>query len=221
MVKVLPKVEFKMGRRRVSPTARRWLIKKRDYLSDVWTKEGLTILSNIEEHCGFSFPARTISEGMVVYLFQLKRSNDLGNMNETKPLECNLFLRKGYTWTDVKAVLIHELIHCLMWQKFYFDLRTRKPTFFADVFADELMACVVECLVLGHKPSYQTCDDAIDCAIGEAVYRLSETDERGKLVRALGFLEEYCSKMKNKESNILKAREGVLGRLPSLIPEKI
>jgi hypothetical protein len=109
-----------------------------------------------------------------------------------------------------------------MWQKSYFDLRTGKATFFADVFADELITSVVECLVMGRRPGYGTCNDAIDYALDETVARLSSTDRREKLVKALmEFFKEYRLKMRHKESNILKEREKVLGRLPSLLPETI
>ena len=222
MSEVFPSIEFKIGRRRIPQATRKWLTKKTEYLTKAWMKKGPEILKSIEEQCGFGFPAKTISKGMIVYIFRQKNSDDLGDMDETRPLECNIYVSKRDTWRDIKAPLVHELIHCLMWQKVYFDVRTAKPTFFADVFADELMASVVECLVLGRKPSYDTCDDAIDYALEEAVARLIDTDEREKLVEALmGFFKEYCSKMKHKESNILKEREKVLGRLPSLIPETI
>jgi hypothetical protein len=218
-----PSIEFKIGRQRIPMATRKWLAKKTEYLTNIWLKKGSGILHSIEEQCGFGFPAKTISEGMVVYLFQYKNDDGLGDMDETQPLECNLYVRKSDSWRDIKAPLVHELIHCLMWQKVYFDLRIGKPTFFGDVFADELMASVVECLVLGRKPSYDTCDDAIDYALEEAVARLIEdTDDRKKLVEALMvFFEEYRLKMKNKESNILKERERVLARLPSLVPESI
>jgi len=84
------------------------------------------------------------------------------------------------------------------------------------------MVSVVEYLVMGRKPGYATCNDAIDYALEEAVDRLSRTDRRGILVKALmEFFKEYQSKMKRKESNILKERENVLIRLPSLLPETI
>ena len=109
-----------------------------------------------------------------------------------------------------------------MWQKSYFDLRTGKATFFADVFADELVTSVVECLVLGRKPGYGTCNQAVDYALEETLARLSVTDRREKLVKALMvFFEDYRLRIKRKESNILKEREKVLGRLPSLLPEAI
>jgi hypothetical protein len=168
-----------------------------------------------------SFPAKA-KEGMTVYLHKRRKDDSLGDMEETKPLECNIYLRKSDTWRELKPTLIHELIHCLMWQKFYFDLRTGTPTLFADVFADELMVSVVEYLVMGRKPGHATCNDAIDYALEEAVDRLSRTNRRDILVKALmEFFKEYQVKMKRKESNILKERENVLARLPSLLPETI
>ncbi len=220
-IKTLPKIQFKIEKRHMLPTTRKWLNRNKDYLTKTWIKKGPTILRSIQKQCGFNFPAKTVAEGMTIYLSK-RHDRELGNMEETKPLKFSLYLNKSDTWKDIKPTLVHELIHCLMWQKFYFDLRTGKPTFFADVFADELMTSVVECLVLGRKPGYLTCNDAIDYALDEAVARLSTTDRREKLVKALMvFFKEYSLKMKRKESNILKERELVLGRLPSLLPESI
>lgn len=222
MTEILPVITFKVSRRRIPPATRDWLTKKRDYLSKIWVEKGPRTLRIIQRQCGFSFPARTISEGMTVYLHKRQNGDGLGAMEEIKPLECEVYIQKSDTWKDIKPALVHELIHCLMWQKSYFDLRTGKATFFADVFADELMTSMVECLVLGRKPGYRTCNDAIEYALEETVTRLSLTDRREKLVKALMvFFEDYRLKIKRKESNILRERERVLGRLPSLLPDAI
>jgi len=222
MTEILPVITFKISRKHIPPATRDWLMKKRDYLSKTWVKKGPSMLRRIQRQCGLNFPARTISEGMTVYLHKRQNSDSLGGMEETKPLECEIYIRKSDTWRDIKPTLVHELIHCLMWQKSYFDLRTGKATFFADVFADELVTSVVECLVLGRKPGYGTCNQAVDYALEETLARLSVTDRREKLVKALVvFFEDYRLRIKRKESNILKEREKVLGRLPSLLPEAI
>ena len=143
-------------------------------------------------------------------------------MCETKPLGCNLYLKKQDSWGTIKRTLVHELIHCIMWQKFYFDLRSGKPTFFADIFADELMTSTVECMVVGLKPGQKICRDALDYAINDAANRLRRTDNRNKLVKALiPFFDEYRNKLKHKKSNILLERENILNRLPSLLPKTI
>jgi hypothetical protein len=215
-------IEFRVGRQHVAPATRKWLVKKTVHLSRTWATEGREIITAMERYCGFGFPAKTISEGMIVHLFKYKQSGVQGEMDEAKPLECNLYIRKSDTWRNIKTPLVHELIHCLMWQKYYFDLRTRKPTFFADVFADELMTCVVECLVLDRKPSHDTCEGAISYALDEAVARLSEPEQCRHLVQALmKFFREYRLRIKNKESNILKERENILIKLPSLVPRAV
>jgi len=222
MAGVFPNVEFKLGRRRMSKATRKWLAKKREYLSDMWTYEGSEIMGKIVEQCGFAFPAKTVAEGMVVYLNERKKGETLGDMYGTKPLECKLYVRRRDIWSNVEAPLVHELIHCLTWQKFYFDQRWIRPSFFADVFADELMTSVVECLVLGRRADYRTCNRAISYALDEAAVRISKTGQCEQLVKALmAFFEEYRVKMKNKESNILKEREQVLRALPSLVPVSI
>jgi hypothetical protein len=222
MSRIVPDLMFKLTRRRLPPATKNWLEEKQKYLSRTWTKKGYPILRGVERNCGFGFPARTISEGMTVYLHRRGKNDSLGDMEETKPLLFNIYLRKSDTWGNIKPTLIHELIHCLMWQKFYFDFRTRTPTLFADIFADELLASVVECLVLGRKPGPRTCKDAIEYALDEAIDRLSKTDKRQKLAAALvKFTREYKRKIKHRESNIIKEREEVLKKLPSLLPESL
>jgi len=83
-------------------------MKKRDYLSKTWVKKGPSTLRRIQRQCGLNFPARTISEGMTVYLHKRQNSDSLGGMEETKPLECEVYIRKSDTWRDIKPTLIHE-----------------------------------------------------------------------------------------------------------------
>jgi uncharacterized protein YjaZ len=180
--KTFPNIEFKVSRRRVPIATKIWLKEKRNYLSRIWSRKESEIMRTIERYCGFGFPSRTVTKGMTVYLHRRRTDDNLGDMVETNPLELDLYIRRSDTWNDIKGTLVHEIIHCLMWQKFYFDFRTGKPTFFADIFADELMTSVVECMVLGRKPRPKTYEDAIDYALDEAIDRLSRIEQHQKLV---------------------------------------
>lgn len=222
MSKAFPLLNFKTSRRHVPSTTRKWLVEKTMYLEAMWQKKGPKIMRNMEKQCGFGFPAKTLQRGLVVYVHKRRKDENLGDMEETKPFQFNLYVTKSETWRDVKGTLVHELLHCLMWQKFYFDSRMGKPTFFADIFADELVTSVVECMVLGRKPGKKACREAVDYALDEAIVRLSRTDRREKLVLSLvEFFAEYPRRVRRRGSNVLKEREKVMNRLPSLLPEAI
>ncbi len=144
-------VNFQVSKRRMPKMTREWLIRKKDYFQRMWETKGSAYVRSIEKNCGMNFPNKTRREGMTVFLYCRKRDDPLGDMIETKPLLLNVYVRKSETWKDIKGTLIHEIIHCLVWQKYYFDYRTKNPTFFADIFADELITSVIERIVLGKK----------------------------------------------------------------------
>jgi hypothetical protein len=222
MSKAVPILRFKKSRRHISPTTRDWLTEKTAYLEEMWQNKGQKIMLNIEKQCGFGFPAKTITNGLVAYVHKRVGEDSPGDMEETKPFQFNIYVNKNETWRDIKGTIVHEIIHCVMWQKFYFDSRISRPTFFADIFADELVTSVVGYMVLGGKPGKKTCRKAIDHAFNEAKERLSRTECRQKLVKSLvDFFAEYPSRIKRKGSNVLKERERVMERLPSLLPETI
>ena len=106
MTEILPVITFKISRKHIPPATRDWLMKKRDYLSKTWVKKGPSMLRRIQRQCGLNFPARTISEGMTVYLHKRQNSDSLGGMEETKPLECEIYIRKSDTWRDIKPTLV-------------------------------------------------------------------------------------------------------------------
>lgn len=223
MSMVLPKIVFKIGRQKLHPATRKWLNKERDSISERWLIAGPQILRRVEKYCGFPFPSKTVTEGMTAYVYKRKKDDpNVGDMEETKPLEFNIYIGRSDSWKDTKRTIIHELIHCLSWQKFYFDYRTSRPSLFADLFADELVTSIVECMVIGYKPGPKSCRDALDYAMDDLSDRLKNEDRRRRLATVLmQFSEEYQRKIKRKESHILKEREEILNRLPSLLPETI
>ena len=98
MTNQIPKVYFKVGKRNVPKATKKWLLNKREKLTKEFEKRGKKILRSIEKNCGFRFPAKTISEGIVVYIYARRKDDNLGDMCETKPLGCNLYLKKQDSW---------------------------------------------------------------------------------------------------------------------------
>ncbi|MFQ6116119.1 MAG: hypothetical protein ACE5NG_18820, partial [bacterium] len=141
-----PEVIFRVGRRRVSSATLKWLKQKKRSFEKMWKRYGSGILRRVERACGISFPKVVREEGIEIRL-QRWRPEDgeyVGDMIETEPRKLTLYLRKNDSWKSVKDVIVHELIHCLMWQIYYYDLRRREVTLFEDYFADELLASLVE-----------------------------------------------------------------------------
>jgi len=224
-MKKFPDVVFRLGRRRVSSSSRAWLIHKRDYFSRMWKRDGARLLRRIEKVCGISFPRRVVEEGMVVYLYKRRKEDGdyLGDMVETSPRRINIYLAKDCSWRSVKGVIVHELIHCLMWQGYYYDLRRREVTLFEDFFADELLTCLIEQIVLGKKLDRIDYGEALDYAISETRDRIIKLRKRKKeyrkMINALrGFLRDYLRNVRSKKSDILQERRRLLLELPSPLP---
>jgi len=219
-----PEIVFKLGRRKTPKSSRLWLTHKKDHFSKKWEVHGRSILKNIERNCGLGFPKRAIKEGIEVYLYKSKREdgNYLGDMIETEPLRLNIYLKKRSTWRTAKSTLIHELIHCIMWQAYYFDYRRRNPTLFEDYFADELITCIVEQIVLGRKLNRKMCREAFEYALGETKLRLARMEHSQELTKLLvEFAGNYKNKIRSGESSILTERKRLLQELPSPLPETL
>jgi len=222
--KKYPRIVFRLGRRKTPKSSRVWLARKRDNFSRKWQRNGSNILRNIERNCGLHFPKKAVEEGIEVYLYKWRREDGdyLGDMKETEPLRLNIYLKKRSTWRTVKSTLIHELVHCIMWQTYYFDYRRRNPTLFEDYFADEMITCIVEHIVLGRKPSRKICREAFDYALSETKLRLARVEHPQKLARSLiEFTRSYKSRIRSRKSSILEERPRLLRELPSPLPETI
>lgn len=215
-----PRVSFRLGRTKTSKSERRWLKHKKQQFSDKWDEEGRRLLKNIQRKCRLNFPNKAVEKGIEVYLYKRQRDDGdyLGYMEPTRPLKVRIYLRRNSTWRTVKSTLIHELIHAIMWQNYYFDYRRRNPTLFEDYFADELITCIVEQIVMGNKLSRERCREALNYAISETRFRFKHEGLR-KLTKALvEFAEAYRRRV--KRSDILNERKRLL-KLPSPLPETI
>ena len=216
-----PEVIFRVGRRRVPSTTLKWLEQKKRGFEKMWKRYGSDILRRIERACGIGFPKMIQEEGIEVWLQRWKREDGdyVGDMIETEPRKLTLYLRKNDTWKSVKDVIVHELIHCLMWQVYYYDLRRREVTLFEDYFADELLASLVEKTVLGTKLTRKQCVEALDYAMSEMKLRLGRKKHHKKLIGSIiEFMKRYQQRVRRKRSNILRERSLLVSELPSPLP---
>jgi hypothetical protein len=219
-----PRIVFKLGRRKTPKSSRVWLERKKLQFSKRWQKDGQRILRSLTTICRLEFPRKAVQDGIEVSLYKWRRKdgNYLGDMVETEPLKLNVYLKKRSTWKTVKSTLIHELIHCIMWQTYYYDYRRRNPTLFEDYFADELITCIVETAVLGKKTSRKICREALNYALSESKLRLARVEHTRKLTKSLvEFARSYKSRMRSRKSDILKERARLLRELPSPLPDSL
>lgn len=94
-------------------------------------------------------------------------------------------------------------------------------TLFEDILADEYVTSVVTFMVLGRKPGRANCAKALEQAIEETVYRLSQKQAQGKLVDLMyGFFQEGNSKAK-KRQDILECREELVLKLLTFLPKSL
>jgi len=227
-MKNYPDVIFHLGRRRISNSSRDWLVRKKEYFSKMWKRDGRRLLKQIEQVCGISFPRKGVKEGIEVYLYKRRKEDGdyLGDIDETDPKRVNVYLSSESNWGSVKSVIVHELIHCLMWQAYYYDLKRRKVTLFEDYFADELLTSLIEQLVLGRKLNRIRYDDALGYAIDETRKRIIGLKRRKKQYRKMvkslrDFLRDYRKRVRGKESDILKERRKLLLELASPLPPNL
>jgi hypothetical protein len=143
-----------------------------------------------------------------------------GVVNEENPLEISLFLVKTDTAVFLKELLVRMLAHSFIQQHYEFHFRMREQTLFEDILADEFVKSTVALAVMGRKISRANCAQALDQAVEQTVYRLSQKNSRGKLVDMLySFLQ---GDPKNRqERDILATREELVSKLLKLLPETI
>lgn len=219
-----PKVIFRVGRRRVSSTTLKWLELKKRNFEKMWKRYGSDILRRSERACGIRFPKVVRDEGIEIWLQRWRREDGdyVGDMIETEPRKLTLYLRKKDTWKSVKDVIVHELIHCLMWQVYYYDMRRREVTLFEDYFSDELLTSLVEKIVLGTKLTRKQCVEALDYAMSEMKLRLGRKKYHKKLIDSvMRFMKRYQQRVRRKRSNILRERRRLIRELASPLPSTL
>jgi hypothetical protein len=98
----------------------------------------------------------------------------------------------------------------------------REQTLFEDILADELLASKVGFAIAGRKLGRSTCAEALDQAVAQTVYRLSQKAARNKLVELLhGYFENTPIKAKRDERDVLAVREELVAKLLELLPKSV
>jgi hypothetical protein len=216
-----PSVTFKLGNGETK-NDRVWLKKKKEYFEKIWSKNGSKILRKIEDSCGDTFTSTSKQHGILVLLHKKTPNTNAGFLKEDNPLEINLFLTKNDTTNSMKELLVRMLTHSFIQQQYEFHFRMREQTLFEDILADEFVTSMVSFMVLGRKLGRPNCAKALDQAIEETVYRLSQKTTKNKLVNVLyDFFQEYPEKIKKRETDILENREELISKLLEFLPKKV
>ncbi len=216
-----PFVSFRIGNGQTK-SDRDWLKKKKEYYEKLWTKNGLNMLRKIEDFCGDTFTSTSKQDGILILLHKKTPKNRSGVLKEDNPLEISLFLTKNDTANSMKELLARMLVHSFIQQQYEFHFRNREQTLFEDILADEYVTSMVSFMVLGRKLGRANCATALDHAIEETVYRLSQKTARSKLVDMLySFFKEYPDKIKNEKTDILAKREELISKLLEFLPKTV
>jgi exoribonuclease R len=214
-------VTFKIGNGETK-SDREWLKKKKDFLEKLWKRSGSTLLRKIEVSCGDSFTNTAKQSGILVVLHKRTSPSNGGNLKEDNPLEINLLLTKNDNIAYMKELLVRLLTHSFIEQMYEFHFRIREQTLFEDILADECLTSIVSLMVSNKKLSRANCVKALDQAIAETVYRLSQKTQREKLVDVVyGFFQEYPDKIKNQKIDILENREEFIAQLLKFLPKNV
>jgi hypothetical protein len=113
------------------------------------------------------------------------------------------------------------IIHSFIWQQYEYRFRNREQTLFEDILADEYITAIATFTVLGRKLGRANCAKALEQAVGETVYRLSQKQTQNKLVDLIyNFFQEEKAKNK-KRPDIIEQREELVLKLLTFLPKNI
>lgn len=180
------------------------------------------MLRKIEGCCGDRFTNVAKQNGILVLLHKKTPNDNNGSLKEDNPIEINLYLNKNDTVTSTKELLIRLLTHSYIEQMYEFHFRLREQTLFEDILADECLTSVVNLMVSGRKLGKANCAKALDEAIAETVFRLSQKPAREKLVDQIySFFQEYPDRIKNQNIGIIEDRENFIAMLMKFLPKNV
>ena len=169
-----PHVTFKLGTGE-SKSDREMLKKKKDQYEKNWCKTGAKVLKKIEYLCGDSFPKKATQDGITVILHKkTPKSQVNAYLNEQTPLEIHLYLNRNDKTATMKELLIRMLTQSFIHQHYEFHFRIREQTLFEDILADELVTSKISFMVIGRKLGRANCAKALDEAVEQTIYRLSQ-----------------------------------------------
>jgi hypothetical protein len=199
-----------------------WLSKKKECYEKTWKTGGPKILRKIEEACGDNFTDTAKEKGILVLLHKKTPETRYGTLKEENPLEISLYLSKADNTNTAKELLVRMLVHSFIWQQYEFHFRDRIQTLFEDILADEYVASMVTFTVLGRKLGRANCAKALEQALEETVYRLSQKQIQGRLVDLMySFFQEGNSKTPKKRQDVLECREELVLKLLTFLPKNI
>ena len=191
-------------------------------MEKIWKKSGKKLLRRIEDACGDSFTNTAKQSGISVTLYKKTTEPNVGSLHEGNPLEIDMFLTKNDNIAYIKENLVRLLTHSFIEQMYEFHFRVREQTLFEDILADECLASIVSLMVLGKKPVKANCTKALDQAIAETVFRLSQKPARGKLLEEMqNLFQTYPDRIKNQKIDILEKREEFIANLLRFLPKNV
>lgn len=219
----LPEVIFRVYGRKKAPA---WIIRKKGLIERKWGrgKDGKRLLQKIAKVCNLTFPSRIVKDGIQVTIIRhsgRKHGDSLGATSPTEPNRISIYVKKRDTYKDVKSTLCHEMLHSLVWSKYYYDNRRKPVSFFADVFADELIATMFEEAIVKGRLKKADFEWALDYACSETYARLrnlKRTSDYEELLQTIKHFFGECRKSIRRGSDILKERERALHEILSPIP---
>ncbi|MCL2642339.1 MAG: hypothetical protein FWD52_02315 [Candidatus Bathyarchaeota archaeon] len=179
-------------------------------------------MQRIEDFCGDTFPDISKEKGIQVWLYKkTPQSSRYGYLKEGNPLEISLYLSKADNANIAKEVLIRLLVRSFIGQQYEYRFRNHVQTLFEDILSDEYVTSVVTFMVMGRKLGRANCVRALEQAVEETVFRLSQKQTQNKLADLMyNFFQEEKIKTK-KKSNIIEQREELVLKLLDFLPEKI
>ncbi|MCL2287916.1 MAG: hypothetical protein FWC33_01870, partial [Candidatus Bathyarchaeota archaeon] len=215
-----PAITFKIGTGQTK-NDRVWLAKKKDYYEKIWKKIGQRILQKIEDTCGDTFTDPSKEKGIQVLLYKKIGQPRCGNLKENNPLEIKLYLSKTDKLNTLKEHLIRMIVHSFIRQQYEYRFRNVNQTLFEDILADEYVTAIITFTVLGRKLGRANCAKALEQAVEETVYRLTQKQTQTKLVNLLyNFFQEEKTKTKKRQT-ILEKREELVVKLLTFLPNNI
>lgn len=177
-------------------------------------------MARTERLCGFSYPSQV--KQVTVLLHRRRRGDARGDMVETQPDTVNLYLRKSDTWASIKDALIHELVHSMMWARYYYGPRRREASFFEDFFSDELLTSLLEQMILKKEVNAKEALDYALSYVTERLKHLRKQKDYGILLESWReYAETYLKRIRRGESNALLERRRILESLKSPLPARL
>lgn len=183
-------------------------------------KYGNKLLNKIIKRCNLPFGKPILDNGLTITIFRYKRKSHgelLGLLDIDNPSRISIYSRKKSSLKKLISTLCHELIHSLIWSN-SFDKRRRSVSFFADIFADELIATLFEEAIMKRNIRKIDFRGALDYACKETALTLKNLKRKNDYTEVLKEVKRFLSKSKKairNGSDALKERDRVLTDITS------